>query len=87
MQPSDTLFCVYLGTLGNITLRRGLLTACYRMNGELGIQKQDLAASGLGKAVMMLYNRKDETREMKELEHKCIEQVRRAPKFRDVTRT
>ena len=68
--------------LGNITLRRALLQACLKMTGDEGIQPSHLKQSGLGRTVMLLYRSKDETREMKEIHRKCVEQWSR-PVFKN----
>ena len=62
------------GALGNITLRRDLLTALAKMSGETGINNGDLKRSGLGRVIMGLFKHKDETKEMKKIEKNLIEQ-------------
>mmetsp|Transcript_19060 Transcript_19060/g.39688 ORF Transcript_19060/g.39688 Transcript_19060/m.39688 type:complete len:489 (-) Transcript_19060:96-1562(-) len=69
------------GKLGNVTIRRDLLVAVGKMDGESGVQGIDLKRSNLGKLVMALYNHPNETKEMKQIEKKLIDQWSR-PIFR-----
>ena len=62
------------GTLGNVTVRSRLLSAISLMTGENGITPHDLKRSEFGKAVMVLYMHKSETREMKQLLKGLIDQ-------------
>lgn len=55
------------GTLGNLTLRRGIIDCVATMTGELGVQTSDLKRSGFGRTVMTLYRHKNETPEMKKV--------------------
>ena len=71
------------GKLGNVTIRRDLLQAVGKMDGEMGISSGDLKKSNLGRLVMGLYNHASETVEMKKIEKKLIDQWTR-PIFRKV---
>ena len=62
------------GTLGNVTLRRGIIDCVATMTGELGVQTSDLKRSGFGRTVMTLYRHKNETQEMKKILKGMIEQ-------------
>ncbi|GMH59991.1 hypothetical protein TrRE_jg9306 [Triparma retinervis] len=69
------------GKLGSVTIRRELLTAVGKMTGENGVAPGDLKRSNLGKMAMALYNHPSETKEMKLLLRKLIDQWSR-PIFR-----
>jgi transcription factor SPN1 len=62
------------GSLGNVTVRLKLLEAVSKMNGESGIDKDDLKKSDFGKLVMLLCQHKMETLEVKKVLKKLIEQ-------------
>lgn len=62
------------GTLGNVTVRQRLLHAVSNMNGENGINANDLKRSEFGKVVMVLYKHKAETPAMKHQLKQLIEQ-------------
>lgn len=62
------------GSLGNVTVRLKLLEAVSKMNGESGIDKDDLKKSDFGKLVMLLCQHKMETLEIKKVLKKLIEQ-------------
>jgi transcription factor SPN1 len=62
------------GSLGNVTVRFKLLEAVSKMNGESGIDKDDLKKSDFGKLVMLLCQHKMETLEIKKVLKKLIEQ-------------
>lgn len=62
------------GTLGNVTVRQRLLHAVANMNGENGINANDLKRSEFGKVVMVLYKHKAETPAMKHQLKQLIEQ-------------
>lgn len=69
------------GKLGSVTIRKELLTAVGKMTGENGVSPGDLKRSNLGKMTMALYNHPAETKEMKLLLRKLIDQWSR-PIFR-----
>jgi len=62
------------GKLGNVTLRRNLLSSISKMTGEKGISSNDLKRSDFGKVVMSIYMHHDETRLMKRQLKSLIEQ-------------
>lgn len=62
------------GALGNVTVRLKLLEAVSKMNGDSGIDKDDLKKSDFGKLVMLLMQHKMETNEIKKLLKTLIEQ-------------
>lgn len=62
------------GTLGNVTVRLKLLEAVSKMNGDSGIDKDDLKKSDFGKLVMLLMQHKMETNEIKKVLKTLIEQ-------------
>lgn len=68
IEPSEN------GTLGNVTLRERIIDGISKMNGETGIDNDDLKRSDFGKLVMMLYMHKKETPEMKRKLKALIEQ-------------
>jgi transcription factor SPN1 len=61
------------GKLGNVTIRGKLLELVSSMNGENGVNSEDLKRSGIGKIVMKLYKHKEETVELKRLMRSMIE--------------
>ena len=68
IQPLDN------GSLGNLTLRSQMIDAIAKMNGDFGIDNDDLKKSEFGKLVMTLYMHKKETPEMKRKLKALIEQ-------------
>mmetsp|Transcript_9173 Transcript_9173/g.10638 ORF Transcript_9173/g.10638 Transcript_9173/m.10638 type:complete len:517 (-) Transcript_9173:161-1711(-) len=62
------------GSLGNVTVRMKIIDAISKMNGESGIENDDLRRSDFGKLVMTLYMHKDETPAMKKMLKALIEQ-------------
>jgi len=59
------------GSLGNVTLRRGVIKAIAGMTGEQGINSEDLKKSQFGRILMSLYMHRSETPEMKRM-HKIL---------------
>jgi hypothetical protein len=73
------------GKLGNLTIRKELLKAVSKLNGENpGITKEDLKTSELGHVIMRLYMHKKEIPEMKRLMRKLIDHWA-APIFQNST--
>lgn len=62
------------GSLGNVTLRQRMIDGISKMNGDFGIDNDDLKRSEFGKLVMTLYMHKKETPEMKRRLKSLIEQ-------------
>lgn len=62
------------GSLGNVTLRSKMIDGISKMNGDFGIDNDDLKRSEFGKLVMTLYMHKKETPEMKKQLKALIEQ-------------
>ena len=62
------------GSLGNVTLRDKIIDGISKMNGDTGIDNDDLKRSDFGKLVMKLYTHKKETPEMKRKLKALIEQ-------------
>lgn len=59
------------GSLGNVTVRRGVIKAIAGMTGEQGINSEDLKKSQFGRILMSLYMHRSETPEMKRM-HKIL---------------
>lgn len=62
------------GSLGNVTVREKIIDGITKMNGDTGIDNDDLKRSDFGKLVMKLYTHKRETPEMKRKLKALIEQ-------------
>jgi transcription factor SPN1 len=62
------------GSLGNVTMRQKMIDGISKMNGDFGIDNDDLKRSEFGKLVMTLYMHKKETPEMKRRLKSLIEQ-------------